>query len=166
MLQKDTGLPLLSAAPVADDYHQLNRDHEPGAVKTESHHARSSRAAIGLLVFVGVVACFHWTYLSSVQPTMLAMNPGWLPPQPKRRCDWVIRHQTAGDEGLPREARSEKYSKVATDANTFYRGTARIFWEDFVTGGWGNYDFIDLGSALVIGGSLMRRSSVSVGELH
>ena len=65
----------------------------------------------------------------------------WSPPQSERRCAWVVEQMTARDVGTPSYADLyEKYTTVAADSNTFYRGTAHLFWWDFVRGGWGNYD--------------------------
>ena len=39
----------------------------------------------------------------------------------------------------------EQFQVQATDVNTFYRGTAYMFWLDFVQGGWGLFDLTQLG---------------------
>ena len=66
----------------------------------------------------------------------------WEPPEAIRRCDWVVDRFTERDQGVTTTDPSElaaRYTLQSTDANVFYRATARIFWNDFVTGNWGRH---------------------------
>ena len=89
----------------------------------------------------------------------------WRPPQRDaglKRCAWVINTMTTKDAGKPWKSRREKFESQSSDANTFYRATAGIFWRDFVTNGWGNFDLLQLGGtpdALSDGSPLEHKST-------
>ena len=71
---------------------------------------------------------------------------GWAAMVPQKRCDWIQRIQKERDGGKSLAALKEQYKTQSQDANTFYRGTAHLFWEDFVRGSWGTYNCPSLGS--------------------
>ena len=91
----------------------------------------------------------------------LAVEGGWEPPEPTKRCAWVEAVSRERDAGKSREALRAQYAVVAEDANSFYRGTAHLFWADFVSGGWGAYDLAEIGvrGAALPDGTPLRRTS-------
>ena len=81
--------------------------------------------------------------------------------KPVSRCEWVIGHISSRDSHKTRAELEEAYSVVASDPNKFFRGTASMFWHDFVLGGWGNFDLASLGipAGLADGSPLQRTST-------
>ena len=61
------------------------------------------------------------------------------------RCEWVVQQVQQHDHGKPPSKLRQQYATEASDVNSFYRGTAFLFWEDFVNGGWGPFDLSALG---------------------
>lgn len=90
----------------------------------------------------------------------LARQVGWEAPQSKKRCDVIKKVQQQRDAGKTRAELKDQYKTVSQDVNTFYRGTAYLFWEDFVRGGWGVYNLSRIGiSATLADGSPIERTS-------
>ena len=67
------------------------------------------------------------------------------------RCEWVVQQVQQHDHGKPPSKLRQQYATEASDVNSFYRGTAFLFWEDFVNGGWGPFDLSALGVAHIVG---------------
>ena len=90
----------------------------------------------------------HRLYVSTANLNAAAVK--WRPPATNttdERCHLIIDLMTARDEGSSWELRHNKYTSQSTDANGFYRATAKIFWRDFVLNGWGNFNLEELGGA-------------------
>ena len=78
---------------------------------------------------------------------VLDVEGGWEAPAPHARCAWIEDEARARDAGKTQDELAAQYAVVAEDANSFYRGTAHLFWYDFVVGGWGEYDLEEIGLA-------------------
>ena len=78
---------------------------------------------------------------------VLDVEGGWEAPAPHARCAWIEAEARARDAGKTKDELAAQYAVVAEDANSFYRGTAHLFWYDFVVGGWGEYDLEEIGLA-------------------
>lgn len=78
---------------------------------------------------------------------VLDVAGGWEAPAPHARCAWIEAEARARDAGKTKGELAAQYAVVAEDANAFYRGTAHLFWYDFVVGGWGEYDLEEIGLA-------------------
>ena len=114
--------------------------------------------SLSLLVGAGFLAWRQvWLFPSRIEVS----TQQWTPPTPQPRCEWVVAQIRARDVGRSHEQLLKKYSTVSEDYNSFYRGTAHMFWEDFVRGGWGNFDLASLGieSTLADGSQLQRTST-------
>ena len=61
------------------------------------------------------------------------------------RCEWVVQQVKQHDHGKSASKLREQYAAESSDVNSFYRGTAYLFWQDFVKGGWGVSDLSTLG---------------------
>ena len=107
----------------------------------------------------------HWAYITTDEAKMAQDAVTWRPPkrdESNERCSWVIDTVTARDVARPHELKRKKYLLLAESANAFYRATAGIFWQDFVQGGWGQFDLLQLGGtkdALEDGSPLEKRST-------
>ena len=89
-----------------------------------------------------------------------AQEAHWVPPKASQRCSWVNAEIMERDAGHPHISLQDHYGIIAADTNAFYRGTAHIFWQDFVNGGWGNYRLKDLGILTTLSdGSPIERTS-------
>tara|TARA_B110001452_G_scaffold154548_1_gene128575 strand:- start:479 stop:1165 length:687 start_codon:yes stop_codon:yes gene_type:complete len=124
------------------------------AIMTDVDAAAPRRLACALaLVGAGVLvaATAAWSAPSLSSGTMLALGliqatqPGWRAPPAVRRCDWVVEETVAHNQGKSYHVLRAQYHTQSKDVNTFYRGTAYMFWKDFVQGGWGLFDLSLLG---------------------
>jgi uncharacterized protein (DUF2252 family) len=59
-------------------------------------------------------------------------------PEVRTRCEWVVEQFRKRDIDYTPAQLRYRYETQSTDANVFYRATAHIFWNDFVSGHWGN----------------------------
>ena len=77
------------------------------------------------------------------------------------RCEWVVQQVQQHDHGKSPSKLRQQYATEASDVNSFYRGTAYLFWKDFVNGGWGPFDLSALGvpTTLADGTPLQREST-------
>ena len=123
--------------------------------------ALSMLTAVALFVCVASAYTLHGSARVSYASAAIQLEKtGWQAPKSEKRCEWIANLQKSRDQGKPLEALKEQYNTVATDPNTFYRGTAHLFWEDFVRGGWGEYDLRDIGIASTLAdGSPIERTS-------
>uniref|UniRef100_A0A7S2H5M0 Uncharacterized protein n=1 Tax=Haptolina brevifila TaxID=156173 RepID=A0A7S2H5M0_9EUKA len=142
--------------------------HEP-FIQWGHHHRGnkcSPRAALALfslgLTFLTGTLMLNGT---SVQPSSLPETDlwkHWNAPTSAKRCDWVVAHMVAKQKpGSTHEELVKKYALQSLDAGTFYRATAHLFWQDFVRGGWGNFDISELGihTTLADGSPIQRTST-------
>eukprot|EP00966_Prymnesium_polylepis_P335257 7390623-Prymnesium_polylepis.1 len=95
----------------------------------------------------------------------------WTPVQSQKRCGWVVAQFVAREDPSDAfDSRKKQLTAQSKDANVFYRATAHIFWKDFVTGGWGNFDLQALGvdTTLADGSPLQRTSTFTwvTGDQH
>ena len=67
------------------------------------------------------------------------------PPTPVKRCEYVVEKLTAKDRPVPHDLKQKRYANFVIDASSFYRGTAVLFWRDFVLNDWGIFDLSSLG---------------------
>jgi hypothetical protein len=109
-------------------------------------------ALVGLCF--GAVFCLGSLVVASVDTVeerdgtlVLDVAGGWEAPAPHARCAWIEAEARARDAGKSKDELAAQYAVVAEDANSFYRGTAHLFWYDFVVGGWGEYDLEEIGLA-------------------
>ena len=123
------------------------------AITTDLDAVAPRRVACALVAAgVLVAATAAWSVPSRLSSgTMLALGliqttqPGWKAPPAVRRCDWVVDETMAHNLGKSYNALREQFTTQSKDVNTFYRGTAYMFWKDFVQGGWGLFDLSLLG---------------------
>ena len=59
-------------------------------------------------------------------------------PVVRSRCEWVMKQFHTRDIDYTPAQLEYRYKTQSTDANVFYRATAHIFWNDFVSGRWGD----------------------------
>ena len=146
----------------------LEADEEVKArEKVKAWHARTAAAALALVGLACVSA------LLALGPGPIGARPArlptsltfrdWEPPQSVKRCDWIVDRMVARQNPADSyDDLKEMYATQSKDANTFYRATAHLFWEDFVRGGWGHFDFSsDLGIATTLadGSPIVRTSA-------
>ena len=102
------------------------------------------------MLLTAVAAVLGWrAHLSS--ETLMAI--GWYvdpvtagtTSQAVSRCEWVVQQVKQHDHGKSASKLREQYAAESSDVNSFYRGTAYLFWQDFVKGGWGVSDLSTLG---------------------
>jgi uncharacterized protein (DUF2252 family) len=70
---------------------------------------------------------------------------GWNIKEAERRCDRVVGLITAHDAGKPMDMLRQRYKAFVADSGSFYRGTAPLFWNDFVREGWGEFNLSKIG---------------------
>ena len=84
----------------------------------------------------------------------------WEVPAARKRCEWVVEQTDVRDRHKPPEVLKGEYAIYTSSVNNFYRGTAHLFWHDFVNNGWGNFDLSDLGITTTLAdGSPIERTS-------
>ena len=125
------------------------------AIATDGDATVPRRMACALaFVAAGVLvaATAAWSVPSRLSSgTMLALGLvqtnqlGWSAPPAVRRCDWVVEETVAHNQHKLYDDLRAQYTTQSKDVNTFYRGTAYMFWKDFVQGGWGLFDLSLLG---------------------
>ena len=101
-------------------------------------------------MITAVVAVLGWSVRLSSE-TLMAI--GWYvdpvtagtTSQAVSRCEWVVEQVKQHDHGKSASKLREQYATESSDVNNFYRGTAYLFWQDFVKGGWGPFDLSTLG---------------------
>jgi uncharacterized protein (DUF2252 family) len=127
---------------------------------TIHHHAHAAVACS--LAGLGMLAVVWMNGSASPAPPAIMLMKTWKPPEAVKRCGWVEQQTVAKQDPLkPPEELAEQYAAQSTDANTFYRATAHLFWQDFVREGWGLYDLRVLGidTALKDGSPVERTST-------
>lgn len=81
-------------------------------------------------------------------------------PQAQKRCEHVIERTITRNFGKSLKTLQEQFALQSTDANYYYRGVAYLFWEDFVTKGWGEFNLTKIvPSARLADGSPLSRTS-------
>jgi uncharacterized protein (DUF2252 family) len=92
--------------------------------------------------------------------TLYGNGGSWEPPPVARRCEWVVEKVVEKNRGKSEEALRVQYAKQASDVNTFYRGTAYMFWADFVSNGWGLFNMSKMGVPMTLAdGTHLQRTS-------
>jgi len=122
-----------------------------GAITSEDHRGRilSYLRVVPFLLFffVLVIRLFQPTRNQNfilllrnqagvADGTIPLEGQSWKPPPATARCDYVIDVFTSKNRNVPEHIVRASYAKQSVDANTFYRATASIFWEDFVLHNW------------------------------
>ena len=145
-------------------------EEAPTDARQESSNARKQRI-VGALSLAGLgLLIVAWVRSTIDGPASLALKMAsielkkeisWHPPEAQKRCEWVEAQTVAKqDPNATPEDLAEQYAAQAKDANTFYRATAHLFWQDFVREGWGLYDLRVLGiEASLNDGSPVERTS-------
>ena len=125
----------------------------------------ATRRSLILVTACAIVGVLTWALLPQRAPATKVSLPGAVlaslkPPDAKRRCEHVIHELTSRDAGKPDSLLKERYKAFVSDASSFYRGTAALFWKDFVQLGWGRFDLTTLGVESKLGdGSPLQRTS-------
>jgi uncharacterized protein (DUF2252 family) len=83
----------------------------------------------------------------------------WVPDIAVERCDYIREIFEEKNANTSDDELRVAYAIQAQDANTFYRATARIFWEDFVTNDWDDGVLKGLNGKLVDGTPLDDKST-------
>lgn len=128
------------------------------------------RSAVTALVGLAVIASVAglpvvWsarsTSIADLEGMEQTLFKSWKPPEARKRCQWVQDMTIAKqDPNASPEDLTEQYTTQSKDANTFYRATAHLFWQDFVHEGWGLYDLRTLGlDTMLSDGSPIERTS-------
>lgn len=87
---------------------------------------------------------------STIFPFMTAAMPtttliGWKIKEAVPRCEKVVELITRHDVGKPKETLQQRYKAFVANSGSFYRGTANLFWHDFVQEGWGEFNLSRIG---------------------
>ena len=83
-----------------------------------------------------------------------------LSPKAQPRCHWVLEQTVAHNGWKTRDVLEEQFRMQAEDSNLYYRGVAYMFWQDFVSGGWGSFDLPSaLQTTVMVDGSPPERTA-------
>ena len=110
--------------------------------KTRSRR-RKIFLGVALAASISTAAFTFFSFLRPAAPT-ITLPVGWKIKDAERRCDKVIELITEHDVGKPKEVLAQRYKAFVADAGSFYRGTAPLFWHDFVKE-WGIFNLTHLG---------------------
>ena len=80
----------------------------------------------------------------SIDLAGIALELDQATPAAHQRCNHVIERTIAHNWGKSRKTLKEQFAIQSTDPNLYYRGVAYLFWEDFVSNGWGNFNLTDV----------------------
>ena len=105
-------------------------------------------------------ASARWHALSIDQVDITLRDVPVETPPPKIRCAYVAEMTAKHNAGKSNKTLTQQYEMQATDPNMYYRGVAYMFWEDFVRGGWGEFNInLVVPSARLADGSALSRTS-------
>jgi uncharacterized protein (DUF2252 family) len=116
--------------------------------------AFSSRAPANL-----IQRSLPWHLQLSTTLARVELQLNMIPPA-KRRCSWVVEQTLTHSKPKSYAKLLEQFKVQMSDANMFYRGTAFMFWADFMNGGWGDFNLSSVvPSARLADGSPLTRTS-------